>query len=224
MKIIAILLICGTVFATNTIFELELIEFEAVEIDPNTMVEAKILKIVDGDTYKVIANGYTQNIRLARVDCAETSLRHKLFKDCLRSKTVPSFQLALGKRATEAVKSMNISNLWITMDSTKNVDRWNRDLYWCYLDSTTNIYNSLNYILLLNGLGKFDYQQIPFPTEEIKTAMELADINKREILPDDSQKIYFLNDVNTAIETALNNQKQMFLQQLQQAQKDAANN
>jgi len=210
-KLLLVSLLCGIIFATNTVQDFK------------QVVKAEVLKIVDGDTYKVIANGHTQNIRLARVDCAETSLRHKLFKSCILEKTVPSFQLALGKRATEVVRSMNITNLWIMRDSTQNIDRWSRDLYWCYLDSTTNIYNSLNYLLLINGLGSFDYQYIPFPNEDIKTTMELADINKREILPNNSQKIYFLDDVNAIIETALENQKQLFLQQLKQIQDNSAN-
>ena len=179
-----------------------------------------VIKIIDGDTFKVVfENGSTNNIRLARVDCAETSLRAKLFKDCYRQKNTAQYQLDMGRLAKQTVESWNITNLWIMHDSTKNVDRWSRELFFCFLNNKTNIYASLNYILLKQGLGKHDYKQIPYPTQKIKQAMDFAELEARKIEPSDDQRLYTLQDVNKLIIKALKNQEKRFINQLKEIQK-----
>ena len=188
--------------------------------DANYIQRVAVIKIIDGDTFKVIfEDGVTNNIRLARVDCAETSLRAKLFKDCYYQKVTAQFQLNMGKLVKQTVESWNITNLWIMHDSTKNIDRWSRELFWCYLTDKTNIYESLNYILLKQGLGKHSYKEIPYPTQKIKQAMDLAELEAREIEPNDDQRLYNLQDVNKLITKALKNQEQYFINQLKEIQK-----
>ncbi len=188
----------------------------------DTYFKVDVKKIIDGDTYKICINDYIQNIRLARVDTPESTLNQKIYKDAYKSKTTIDFQLNRGKQIKKLLIDMKITNMWIMEDVFANNDRWGRGLYWVFLDDKTNIYNSLNYIILKNGFGNFVYTDFDFPTDEIKTAMELANINKQEQIPNDSQRRYDINDVNRYINVALQNQKELFLQQLKQAQNDSS--
>ena len=97
---------------------------------------AKVIKIVDGDTIKIEYAGTEENVRLIGIDTPESSKNSKAKKDAERSGQDVETIMAMGKKATNYVKSIIKpgTNIEIEFD-VQSRDKYSRLLGYVYLQN-----------------------------------------------------------------------------------------
>ena len=71
-----------------------------------SFIPAQILKIIDGDTYKVLYHNKQVSVRLIGIDTPESHLNKKAYRDAWRSHRDVQEILRMGRTATEFVKTL----------------------------------------------------------------------------------------------------------------------
>lgn len=95
---------------------------------------AKVVRVIDGDTIKVIYGGIEQSVRLIGIDTPESRANNKANKDAMRSGQDVSTITAMGKQATEYVKSMVKKGDTLRLEfDVARTDKYNRLLAYVYL-------------------------------------------------------------------------------------------
>ena len=103
---------------------------------PQSNSEVKVLSVVDGDTLKISYKGQKESIRLIGIDTPESRVNKKTQKDAKRSGQDIETIIAMGKRATEYVKSMVKAGDLITLEfDVQERDRYKRLLGYVYLSN-----------------------------------------------------------------------------------------
>ena len=69
-------------------------------------IPVQILKIIDGDTYKVLYHNKQISVRLIGIDTPESHLNKKAYRDARRSHKDVQEILRMGRAATEFVKTL----------------------------------------------------------------------------------------------------------------------
>jgi micrococcal nuclease len=95
-----------------------------------------VTRIVDGDTLKVFYLGSEESIRLIGIDTPESRANKKTKRDAERSGQDIDTIIAMGKRATEYVKSLVKPGDLITIEfDAQERDRYGRLLCYVYLSN-----------------------------------------------------------------------------------------
>ena len=95
-----------------------------------------VTRIVDGDTLKVFYLGSEESIRLIGIDTPESKVNKKTKRDAERSGQDINTIIAMGKRATEYVKSLVEPGDLITIEfDAQERDRYGRLLCYVYLSN-----------------------------------------------------------------------------------------
>ena len=99
-------------------------------------LQAKVVKIIDGDTIKIEYAGTEENVRLIGIDTPESSKNSKAKKDAERSGQDVETIVAMGKKATNYVKSIIKpgTNIEIEFD-VQSRDKYSRLLGYVYLQN-----------------------------------------------------------------------------------------
>ena len=93
-----------------------------------------VTRIIDGDTLKVFYLGSEESIRLIGIDTPESRVNKKTKRDAERSGQDIDTIIAMGKRATEYVKSLVEPGDLITIEfDAQERDRYGRLLCYVYL-------------------------------------------------------------------------------------------
>lgn len=119
-----------------------------------TETEVEVIKVIDGDTIKVLMNGEKENIRLIDIDCFETRKNKRAIFQA------ENYHLSIG----EVIKRGNYSKQALAnllKNETKIILKWNkRDFFNRILGE---IYTSKNINInqyMLNEGGCFKYEKI----------------------------------------------------------------
>ena len=95
-----------------------------------------VTRIVDGDTLKVFYLGSEESIRVIGIDTPESRVNKKTKRDAERSGLDINTIIAMGKRATEYVKSLVKPGDLITIEfDAQERDRYGRLLCYVYLSN-----------------------------------------------------------------------------------------
>ena len=95
-----------------------------------------VTRVVDGDTLKVFYLGSEESIRLIGIDTPESRVNKKTKRDAERSGQDIDTIIAMGKRATEYVKSLVEPGDLITIEfDAQERDRYGRLLCYVYLSN-----------------------------------------------------------------------------------------
>ena len=99
---------------------------------------AKVLKIVDGDTLKVRYKGIEESARLIGIDAPESRINKKARNDAQRSGEDLKTIIAMGKKATEHVKTLVKPGETVKMEfDVQKRDKYRRLLAYVYLPNGT---------------------------------------------------------------------------------------
>lgn len=97
-----------------------------------------LLRVLDGDTYEILIEGFPTHVRLANADTPETGPRAKCAEE-----------LALGNRATEFVRAQ-VSEHAVAVFPTGRLDKYRRVLATLTIDG-----EDLGGLLVKNGLARW---------------------------------------------------------------------
>ena len=99
-------------------------------------LQAKVVKIIDGDTIKIGYGRTEENVRLIGIDTPESRANSKAKKDAERSGQDVETIVAMGKKATNYVKSIIKpgTNIEIKFD-VQSRDKYSRLLGYVYLQN-----------------------------------------------------------------------------------------
>jgi micrococcal nuclease len=102
----------------------------------NANAPAKVVRVVDGDTLKVVLNGRIENVRLIGIDTPESKANKKAKKDAARSSQDIKTIVSLGKAATSFTKSIVKADDLVDIEQdVQPRDRYGRLLVYVYLKS-----------------------------------------------------------------------------------------
>lgn len=112
---------------------------------------AKVLKVVDGDTLKILYRGEKESLRLIGIDAPESRENKKLERDAHHNPELKKQLLYQGKAATHYVKTLVHEGdvIQIEFDAEKR-DRYQRLLGYVYLKGGA----FLNEQLILSGYAR----------------------------------------------------------------------
>ena len=100
----------------------------------NNLNNAVIVRIIDGDTYKVNFNGKEQSLRIIGVDAPESKPNKKAFRDSRKTGQDIATIMAMGKRATIFVETLIKPGDTIKIEfDVQQYDRYGRLLGYVYL-------------------------------------------------------------------------------------------
>ena len=95
---------------------------------------ATVIRVIDGDTLKIIYQGKEQSIRLIGIDTPESKANKKANKDAMRSGQDVAAITAMGKQATAFVKKLVKAGDTVTLEfDVQKHDKYNRLLGYVYL-------------------------------------------------------------------------------------------
>jgi len=102
----------------------------------NAQQTTTVTRIIDGDTLKVFYLGGEESIRLIGIDTPESRVNKKTKRDAERSGQDIETIIAMGKRATEYVKSLVTAGDTVTIElDVQERDRYKRLLGYVYLSN-----------------------------------------------------------------------------------------
>jgi len=135
-----------------------------------SVISAKVTKVIDGDTIKVLINNKEETVRLIGIDAPETVDPRK---------SVQCF----GKEAGIKAKAI-LDNKIITLESDPTQgerDKYGRLLRYVFLDSL-----NFNKLMISEGYAyEYTYQNNPYKyMEEFKYAQKQARVNKKGLWAD----------------------------------------
>jgi micrococcal nuclease len=94
----------------------------------------EIIKITDGDTFQINFNGKKEKVRLIGIDTPESRINKKARKDALKSDESVEDIVALGKEATQFVKTLVKVGGEIKIEfDVRERDQYGRLLVYAYL-------------------------------------------------------------------------------------------
>lgn len=97
---------------------------------------ATVLNVVDGDTLKVIYHGQKESVRLIGIDTPESRANKKAKKDAMRSGQDVRGITAMGKQATQYVKTLVKPGDTVTIEfDVQTRDKYGRLLGYVYLSN-----------------------------------------------------------------------------------------
>lgn len=106
----------------------------AISLPLQAQQTATVLKIVDGDTLKVLHQGHKQSIRLIGIDTPESRLKKKAEREAMRTGQDVRAVTAVGKQATTYVKTLVKPRDTIRIEfDVQTRDRYGRLLGYVYL-------------------------------------------------------------------------------------------
>lgn len=106
--------------------------------ETTTSDTATVIKVIDGDTYKINFNGKAESVRLIGIDTPESRANIKAKKDARKSGESVKEITALGKQATQYVKSLIKPGDKIKIEfDVQDRDRYGRILGYVYLENGT---------------------------------------------------------------------------------------
>jgi len=134
------------------------------------LVPIKVIRVVDGDTFKGIIGSDTVTVRLIGVDCPESKKNKKAYSDAKKSKDDIETIIAMGELAKEFTKKQLKDNktVYLEFDVGRN-DKYYRILAYVWLNDTL----MLNRLLLKEG-----YAQIMTIPPNVKYREEFLEIYK----------------------------------------------
>jgi micrococcal nuclease len=112
---------------------------------------ARIMRIINGDTFTVLYQGKWEEIKLLGLDMPETTLNDRVYEKALKNSTTPAIIINRGLAGREFVKKylQYGSQVWIEFDVQKR-DRFSCLLGYVYLADG----RMLNEIILRAGLSE----------------------------------------------------------------------
>jgi micrococcal nuclease len=115
----------------------------------------KFVRIVDGDTIKVIYHEKQESVRLLGIDTPESRENPRMIKQCKAEGVDKDLILKQGKIASEFVRAALSGNkyVWLEFDREKR-DKYKRILAYVYTQDSCDKKYMLNYILLKVGYAK----------------------------------------------------------------------
>jgi micrococcal nuclease len=115
----------------------------------------KLVRIVDGDTIKVMYEGKQESVRFLGIDTPESRENPRMIKQCKAEGVDKGLILKQGKIASEFVKDALSGNeyVWLEFDREKH-DKYKRILAYVYSQDNCDKKYMLNYILLKEGYAK----------------------------------------------------------------------
>ena len=116
-----------------------------------TLVPIKVIRIIDGDTFKGVIESDTVTVRLIGVDCPESRKNRKAYSDAKKSKDDIETIIAMGELAKEFTKKQLKDNktVYLEFDVGRN-DKYYRILAYVWLNDTL----MLNRLLLKEGYAQ----------------------------------------------------------------------
>lgn len=108
------------------------------------LVPIKVIRIVDGDTFKGLSGSDTVTIRLIGVDCPESRKNTKAYSDAKRSKDDIETIIEMGELAKEFTKKHleKDDTVYLEFDVQKN-DKYGRILAYVWMNDTLMFNNLL---------------------------------------------------------------------------------
>ena len=139
MRTVAICVMATILFATG------------VAAAPVLKEPARIIRIINGDTFTILYQGKWEEIKLLGLDMPETTLNDRVYEKALKNATTPAIIINRGLAGREFVKRylQYGSQIWIEFDVQKR-DRFSRLLGYVYLADG----RMLNEIILRAGLSE----------------------------------------------------------------------
>ncbi|MDR1244562.1 MAG: thermonuclease family protein [Endomicrobium sp.] len=115
----------------------------------------KLVRIVDGDTIKVIYHEKQESVRFLGIDTPESRENPRMIKQCKAEGVDKELILKQGKIASEFVRDALSGNeyVWLEFDREKR-DKYKRLLAYVYTQNNSDKKYMLNYILLKVGYAK----------------------------------------------------------------------
>jgi len=112
---------------------------------------ARIMRIINGDTFTILYHGKWEEIKLLGLDMPETTLNDRVYERALKNSTTPAEIINRGLTGREFVKKylQYGSQIWIEFDVQKR-DHFSRLLGYVYLADG----RMLNEIILRAGLSE----------------------------------------------------------------------
>jgi micrococcal nuclease len=100
--------------------------------------KATVLRVIDGDTLKVLINGQEESVRLIGIDTPESKANKKGLNDAARSQKDIETIVSLGKEATRHVRSLVKKGDSVDIEfDVQPRDRYGRLLGYVYLSNGT---------------------------------------------------------------------------------------
>lgn len=99
---------------------------------------AEVIRVVDGDTFKIIYYGADMTVRLIGIDTPESSPNAKAYRDAAKCKIPLWKEIESGIKASKYVKTLVKpgDKIYLVLDKDE-VDRYNRILAYVYLKDGT---------------------------------------------------------------------------------------
>ncbi len=135
----------------------------SADIFGETILRGTVIRVVDGDTIKILIDGQEETVRLIGVDTPET--KHP-------SKDVECF----GEEASAYVSSiLRGKNVLVELDETQGIrDKYERILGYVYVDNI-GLEGLVNYNIISNGYGyEYTYSRDYKYKDEFELAMKNA--------------------------------------------------
>ncbi len=150
LLILAVLFIFITATFANMLMDIFFVEkFKTNDINSKYNVElARVIKVIDGDTVKLDTGGENFNARLKGIDCPETSVINRTYKQAYESNISTQETIQKGKIATKELKKIIAQNNNKVYFKTLGIDKYSRLLVNLY----DNNLESINEKLVKSGL------------------------------------------------------------------------
>ena len=117
------------------------------------LTPVRVVRVIDGDTYKVLYQGKEWSVRLIGIDCPESRKNRKAYRDAERTGGDIHTIIALGRAAKEFVKKYIKPGETVYLEfDVQQVDRYGRLLAYVWLDS--NKTRMMNEILVREGYAQ----------------------------------------------------------------------
>lgn len=142
-----------------------------------TLIPIKVIRIIDGDTFKGVIESDTLTVRLIGVDCPESRKNTKAYNDAEKSKDDIETTVAMGELAKEFTKKhlKKDATVYLEFDVGKN-DKYSRILAYVWLSDTLMFNNFIlreGYAQIMTIPPNVKYQ------EEFLTAYKSARENEK---------------------------------------------
>jgi micrococcal nuclease len=117
--------------------------------------KVKLVRVVDGDTIKVMSEGKQESVRFLGIDTTESRENARMIKQCKAEGVDKELILKQGEIASEFVQNALRGNeyVWLEFDRGKR-DKYKRLLAYVYVEDNCDKEYMLNYILLKVGYAK----------------------------------------------------------------------
>jgi micrococcal nuclease len=117
--------------------------------------KTNLVRILDGDTIKVMYEGKQESVRFLGIDTPESRENARMIKQCKAEGVNKDLILKQGKIASEFVQNALYGNeyVWLDFDREKR-DKYKRLLAYVYTQDNPDKRYMLNYILLKVGYAK----------------------------------------------------------------------